>query len=68
MIKIICRILKKKKIFKINVFIKPYFLKVYIIRRIFFSFFHNGIKLMSVRNLINFPHNRFTKNKKIRRI
>ena len=67
-IKIICKVLKKKKIFKINVFLKPSFLKLYIIRRIFFSFFYNGIKLLSIKNLISFPHNRFVKNKKIRRI
>lgn len=68
MIKNICKVLKKKKIFRINVFIKPSFLKLYIIRRIFYSFFYNGVKLMSIKNFINLPHNKFTKNKKIRRI
>lgn len=68
MIKVICRFLKKKKIFNIHVFLKPSALRIYIIRRIFFSFFYNGIKLLSIKNLISFPHNRFIKNKKIRRI
>lgn len=68
MVKNMCKILKKKKIFVIHTFLKPRFLKLYLVRRIFYSFLFSGIKLMSFKSLVSFPHNRFTKNKKIRRI
>lgn len=67
-IKTICKVLKKKKIYKIHVFLKPSALKFYIIRRIFFNFYYSGVKLLSIKNLISFSHNCFLKNKKIRRI
>lgn len=64
----ICFNLKKKRIFKINVFLKPKNFKSHLIQKIIFGFLRGGVKIKKIKNLISHSHGLPKKNKKIRRI